>query len=58
VSTVIPAFIPKAFPSNTLAVFLPTPGSVVNSSIVNGNSPLKRLMICSEQAMMFFAFAL
>ena len=39
VSTAIACF-PKALPRITLAVFLPTPGSVVSSSMVDGTLPL------------------
>ena len=44
VSTVIPG-ISNACPRTTFAVFLPTPGSVINFSNVFGTSPSKSLSI-------------
>ncbi|HEX2122545.1 MAG TPA: hypothetical protein VHL59_12975 [Thermoanaerobaculia bacterium] len=38
-------------PSTTFAVFRPTPGSAVSSSIVRGTSPPWRSTMAREQAM-------
>ena len=45
VSTAMPSTMPKLTLSTMLAVFLPTPGSLVSSSIVWGTSPPNSLAI-------------
>ena len=54
VSTAI-AGIPNASPNTTFAVFLPTPGRDINSSLDVGTCPSKRSISCCAHALMFFA---
>ena len=54
VSTAI-AGIPNASPNTTFAVFLPTPGRDINSSLVVGTCPSKRSISCCAHALIFFA---
>src|SRR5439155_1399773 len=54
VSTANPGM-PKATPSTTLAVFLPTPGKVTRSSIRGGTSPPNRSTRAALQATIVFA---
>ncbi len=55
-STVIPG-IPNAFPSTTLAVFRPTPGSVTRSSSRPGTTPSYSSTSRVDSARRFLALA-